>query len=187
MNLLDFINPIYIVEKLINWIKRPKTEILVFRQKKPVPYKGKGRVKITTRFVWGSENKPKAPWGEIYLSEEQWPSNNVLYTVTANNNGRQIERNIQISLDFDKPSLLKVILSNPEKCSVLEGGRFASYIVLKINELFPGEKQSVQIFTSGDSFKHLNAWSESSGKINAWLFDIIIGNHEPNKALSIRK
>ena len=89
-----------------------------------------------------------------------YPKNTKLYTITAQNKGEGIDKNIKIDIDFT-PFLIKSIKIHHEKrVSLIQGGEPEFRAVFKIEELLPGENQDIEILLKGKKIKSLDAWSE---------------------------
>lgn len=98
-----------------------------------------------------------------------------IYTLTAQNQGDGIARNVILDIDFTPNLISRITINNVNRMETIRGGENGSRAVFEIKELTPGEVQDVEILVHGNLIKSFNSWSETDGEIkNIYIFDISV-------------
>lgn len=115
-------------------------------------------------------------WIPVQLYNWTYSKNAKYYSLLVHNRGDGTAKNVKIKIDFDLiDSIKSVEISHEDRIEIIEGGITGSYIVFRIPELLPDEKQNIEILINHKNFESIKVWSETEGDVkNIYIFDIIV-------------
>jgi len=126
------------------------------------------------RFPPGVESLDDA-WLPLTFSNDLPKKGQKTFTIFAHNKGDNVDENIRISIHFARSAIVSIDIDHEDRVSVVEGGACgASFVVLEIKRLSPGERQTVELLSKVDSVDSVTVWSERLGNIDdVYIFDLI--------------
>ena len=98
------------------------------------------------------------------------------YSIGVHNRGDGTAKNVKIKIDFDLlDSIKSVEILHEDRIEIIEGGITGSYIVFRIPELLPDEKQNIDLLINHKNFESIEVWSETEGDVkNIYIFDMVV-------------
>lgn len=167
----------YIIAPLKSWlIKRSlklKLPVAMFFYEKVPPFpQGKRVYKIKRHII-------KAPYNAkiidipLYFKDWKYPSGFRLYIISAQNHSDINEKNIKIDVDFNGSLIQDINIKNPNRMSLIQGQVSGGRVLFKIDELFPSERQEVEIVVNGGNIHSFESWSETVGKKDTFICQLI--------------
>lgn len=99
----------------------------------------------------------------------------MLFSVTYQNTGLQIEEKIKIKITFNHAPIEQIKIDKEQRMHIIEGGgKGASSVTFYIPESLPNEMQTAQLVVSADIFPNVEFWTKQSHSSDeVFIYDII--------------
>ena len=166
----------YIYDNLLG--EHPDTYICVIGMDNSYAYFPANNYEVTLKpikFPNGISNFEKL-WIPHEMFNWTHSENAKYYLVTAHNMGDGTAKNIKIKINFEYlNSINSVKVLHEDRVKIIEGGIKGSYIVFRIPELLPDEKQIIKILINHKNLGTIKVWSETEGDLkNIYIFDMVV-------------
>lgn len=160
------------------WGEHPDTYICVIGMDNSYAYFPENNYNVTLKPIQISSgiSNFKNLWIPQVMFNWTYSENAKYYIVSAHNRGDGTAKNIKIKIDFEHlNSINSIEVLHENRVKIIEGKITGSYIVFKIPELLPDEKQMVKMLINHKNFNTIEVWSETEGDIkNIYIFDMVV-------------